>query len=606
MKKINVTPKEIFAEFKKGSDYKSSIGDEGIYEQSKINERFFVGDQWYGANISNKRPLVRRNVIKRIGDYKMAMITAAPISVNYSAEGVTHIVSMQEEEKAIRQQMMKGSEFSGETTPIEIAAITSALSDYFKITAERVKFDLKKEEMLRNAYISGTGIMYTYWDKDIKTGLYADQKKTSEILGDIQIEVLDVENVNFGDPNNDDIQSQPYIDIAQRMTVDQVKREAKANGLSADNIAADLSSEYNAGTRGEKEPDDSKRTTVITRLYKEYDKNGRYKVMAVKVTENATIREPWDTKISLYPIAKFCWERRRSCAYGDSEITYLIPNQIAINRALTAAVWGMMQSGMPIMVVNGDTIPGEISNNPGQVIKIYGSNEDVQNSIRYVNPPNIAGQYETLVNDLSSNTLGDAGATDSALGNVRPDNASAIIQMREAATQPMQIYMNRFYAFVEDIARIWQDMWLNCYGQRSLKVVDKDGTWYAPFNPERYKNLLLTARVDVGASTLWGDSIVIGTLDSLLNAGVITAQQYFERLPKGLIPDLTGLIEENKLSQAAAIPTNPPTDDTTTENTPSDDIMAQFKSQYPEEYEQFMQLPPEQQAQTLQEMGITQ
>lgn len=84
--------------------------------------------------------------------------------------------------------------------------------------------------MLRNAYISGTGILFTYWDDSIETGLYADNSRTKAIKGDIACEVLDVENVVFGDPNNDDIQSQPYIIIAQRRDYEEVRREARKTG----------------------------------------------------------------------------------------------------------------------------------------------------------------------------------------------------------------------------------------------------------------------------------------------------------------------------------------------------------------------------------------
>ena len=61
-------------------------------------------------------------------------------------------------------------------TDEEVTLVMSALSDYFNVTAERVKFEDIKEQALRNSYISGTGIVYTYWDERIRTGLYADQK----------------------------------------------------------------------------------------------------------------------------------------------------------------------------------------------------------------------------------------------------------------------------------------------------------------------------------------------------------------------------------------------------------------------------------------------
>ena len=592
--KIKTEPKAISREYKAGAEFKSSVGERGIFEQTKRNERFYIGDQWHGAKCGNERPLVRRNIIKRIGEYKMSVVTASPLAVNYSADGIPNTADIKSESETVKNQMYEGNIPSGEPQAPEISAITAAMSDYFRATAERVKLDSKKEQVLRNAYISGTGILFTYWDGDIETGLYADEGRTKPIKGDIACEVLDVENVNFGDPNSDDVQSQPYIIIAQRRDVEDVKREARRNRQPDDEIVPDKTDKYfTSGDRGEDEPTESRRVTVYTKLYKEWDdKDEGYKVMAVRVTEKAYVRKPWSLKLKNYPIAKFCWERRRSSAYGESEITYLIPNQIAINRALTAAVWGLMQSGMPIMLVNGDIVPGAITNDPGQIIKVCGTAEDVSSAVQYIQPPQSSAQYQNLVNDLCSNTLSDSGANDAALGNLRPDNASAIIQMREVATAPMQVYMNRFYDFIEDVARIWADFWVNLYGDRSLKIEDRNGVQYLPFKAERYKSLLFTARVDVGAATVYSEAVVISTLDSLLQAGLITFDQYLERLPSGMIPDITGLREDLK-AQAQSAGTGELSDE---------ELIAALQQQYPEQYAKFIQLPPEQQSRMLEQL----
>lgn len=596
-KKIKLNPKEIADEYIQGTEYKNGIGKRGIAEQSKVNERFFVGDQWHGANVGNDKPLVRRNVIKRIGEYKMASISAAPVSINYTADGIPNTY-MSEQTEMIKQGLMEGSMPTGEVTPPEVSVITAALSDYQRVTAERVKFSAKMEQLLRNAYISGTGIGYTYWDSLIDTGLYADTAKQVPIKGDIAFEILDVENVVFGDPNCDDVQAQPYITIAVRREIGEVIREAKRNRISAEEIAQIKPDEpyaYNtAGDRGEEEPKDSRRVTVYTKIYKEWDEKATsYKVMAVKATSGAYIRKPFDMKLKLYPIAKMSWERRRSSIYGDSEITNMIPNQIAINRALTAAVWSAMLTGMPITVVNGDVITGNVSNNPGQVIKVYGSDAETQSAIRYVNPPNYAISLNKAVEDLASFTLSDSGANDAALGNLRPDNAAAIIQMREAAMAPLQIYMNRYYDVCEDIARIWADFWLNLYGERSLKIEDGSGIHYIAFNGERYRNLCINARVDVGASTLWSESVVISTLDNLLDRQLITFEQYLERLPGGLIPNVTGLKQDLQRQSEAMSPTG----------ISEEDILASWQQQNPELYNRYISLPPEEQ-QTLMQKAM--
>lgn len=82
-----ISPAQVFAEYERGIAYKRSLGKHGMFEQNRINERFFAGDQWEGANCGDSRPLVRYNVIRRIGEYKMAVVGAAPVSVEFSAEG---------------------------------------------------------------------------------------------------------------------------------------------------------------------------------------------------------------------------------------------------------------------------------------------------------------------------------------------------------------------------------------------------------------------------------------------------------------------------------------------------------------------------------------
>lgn len=514
MENIKLKPNEIYEEYEKANEYKNSIGDRGIYEQSKINERFFVGDQWHGVQAGNSRPLVRRNVIKRIGEYKISAICSNPVAVNYSFEGIPQL-----DEK-------------GDMT--EGAKLASTLNDYFLTTKERVNFDLIMTDAVRDAYIKGTSFIYTYWDDTVETGLFADKMNTSPIKGDINVKVLDVVNVIFADPNNSVLQNQPYIIIAQRMTKGEAMRQAEKNRqLITKNEG------INPGDRGEKEPEDTERVTVLTKFFKEYV-NGVPYVKAIRVTEDAVIKDVWDTKLHYYPLAGFVWMPRSSSCYGDSEITYLIPNQIAINRALSAAVWSTMITGMPKVVVNRDLVPDGVNNDPGQIINLNaGEDYDVKKAISYVAPPQFAAQLESVVNDVAEKTLTDSGANDAALGDIRPDNASAVIAAREAAMMPMQVYKNRFYQFVEEIARIWADFWVNMYGERPLKT---EGS-YVPFDGNEYKKFVINAKVDVGASTMWGEAVVVTSLGNLLEKNIITPKEYLERLPKGMIPDVTGLIK---------------------------------------------------------------
>ena len=115
----------------------------------------------------------------------------------------------------------------------------------------------------------------------------------------------------------------------------------------------------------------------------------------------------------------------------------------------------------------------------------------------------------------------------------------------------------------------------------------------------------------MGASTLWSEAQSIQTLDNLLAAQLIDPVQYLERLPKGIIPDLTGLInskrrdmeqqqamqeaamqqamQQQAMAQGAEHPAAPTVEE----------IIGQLS---PEEQEAFNNLPREEQERMLQEV----
>lgn len=547
---IKIAPEQVASEYRRGNDYKNALGDKGIAEQCEINARFYIGDQWHGAKCGNDRPLVRRNIIKRIGEYKISTVTAAPVAVNFTAEGIADNAEIRAQAEQDLRELSSGLvDFSGETQQQELSVIARVLSDYFSTTAERVGFARKCEQAVKNAYISGTAVAYSYWDDSINTGLYIDSTRRLAIKGDVGFEILDIRNVCFADGSNLDVQTQPYIIISQKRNWLDVRREAERYGADKaqiEKILPDNDSDFSSI--------DNANVTVYTKLYKVWDRQTQANlVYAVRTTEKATVRAPWDLKIGRYPVAVMEWMGREGSIYGESEITYLIPNQIAINRAASANIWSIMTSGMPMTLVNGDVVNENITNNPGQIIKVFGANEDIAGAVRHIQPPAFSSQMLSCVESLAQNTLYDSGANDAALGNVRPDNAAAIIQIREAALQPMQMHQNRYYAFVEDIARIWADFWLGLYGDRMICAENQNGRYMIPFHAQRYKNALLSVRVDVGAAALWSTSVTVGALDRLLESGLITFKQYLERIPAGIIPDKTGLLKALKESESSDI-----------------------------------------------------
>ena len=190
---MNISPEKIFLEYSVANRFKASIGKHGLYEQNRINERFFIGDQWHGAAVGKDRPLVRHNVIKRIGEYKIAELLGSAVSVKYTAEGVASADNV----KAKMSEFKKNKRGSA-----DINLMLSALNSYHNETAERVGLSSLLEQALRDAYIRGTGAVYTYFDPDIRTGLFAGDKP---ILGDIVSETVKIEDIFFADEKITDI-----------------------------------------------------------------------------------------------------------------------------------------------------------------------------------------------------------------------------------------------------------------------------------------------------------------------------------------------------------------------------------------------------------------
>lgn len=526
---MKITAEQVTRELKSAMREKAGRGKHGMTRQNEINERFYIGDQWHGAGCGDDRPLVRQNVIRRIADYKMSVVGSEPTAVTFAAEGVACNDTIKKAVSAWK----RGETADGEIDGTRMAAV---LSDQFMHTAERVQFDHLKQQVLLSSYITGTGVLYTYWDDTVKTGLFADTARTQPISGDIACEVLHIDNVFAGDAAIENLQDQPYILITQQKSVESLQKAARRFGGSG---WRDIRPAANV-TR----PDTPPKATVITRFWKEADAQGVLRVYGMQVADKAIIRPKWCLGISRYPLATFRWTTRSGDVYGESEITHLIPNQIAINRMLTAGVWSMMMTGMPIMVVNGDVVTGAVTNDPGQIIPVYGSADDVDKAIHYVEPPAYSSQFTAGISTLISDTLSQAGVNSMLTGEVRPDNASAIMAAREMSLQPLKLIRNRFFTFCEDVARIWVEFWARMYGTRPLKIEYEGGVRYVTLDMAACENMLWSVKVDVAESVVGDQATTMDILNRLFEREVITARQYVSRLPAGSIPRQHRLLQE--------------------------------------------------------------
>ncbi len=465
---MNHSQKEIERQYLEGVRLKESLTPRGMAEQNQINERFYLGDQWHGVSSGSDRPLVRHNLVRRIGDYKIGTLLKERCRIRFCAQGISRNKQLRQEAETRKTALCKGEPFSLETHADEAEAVLlcDALSRYLVHAGHLVRLDEKLALLLRQSYVTGTGVLYTYYDPLAEGG-----------QGGIGCEVLRIEDLTLGDPCENDLQRQPYLIFAGRKSVEECRRTARYFRVPEAEIARIV-------------PDtpSSDKVTVYTKLFR-VSQGETSSIHAVCVTAKATVRREYDTRLERYPVNLFAWQKKDACAYGESEVTQLIPNQIAVNRMITASVWACMSMGMPIMTVNGDTVTAEITNDPGQIIKVYGSNEDVAGAIHYVSPPDFSTDFLRNISELIHSTLESCGAGASVLSNVSYNNTSAIQAAREVAETGMLDLTCRFQHFCEDIALTFLDFWFGYYGNRCLRIEENGECWYFPFDPNRYRNL---------------------------------------------------------------------------------------------------------------------
>lgn len=568
MKKYEQTQE--WQQYLDGIDYNSKIS---LYDNVNKNERFYGGDQWAGV-VANGLPTPVFNIFKRIIDYFIAAILSQNVAIQFTPENVGE-EPQNEEESLIK----------------EAAELITQFSETLK---EKNKMNQKIRQWLLDAAISGDACAYNFWDPSIDTGQLAK--------GDINLEEIDSVNVMFGNPNDKRVQSQPYIIIAFREMVANLKAEAKANKIPEDKIKLITSDEetfYQSGDRSKIELDskgsESGKAIALLKLWK---KDGI--IYAKKSTCYTDIRPEWNTGLSLYPVAWMNWSLRKNSYHGQAVGTGLVPNQIFINKMFAMAMMSQMHTAFPKAIYNKNLVSGW-NNAIGSAIGIEGAGPEVNigNVAQYMNPGNMSGQVFELIDKAIQYTKDMLGATDAALGDIKPDNTSAIIAVQQSSSIPLETIKQNLYQFIEDIGYIWLDFMANNYGKRKVDVEVLGKRVVKEFDFATLKKMKFRIKIDVGPSSYWSQITAMQTLDALLQNDRITFQQYLDRIPAGMIPKSQELIEELKAQDmkqqfiyeqmARFMESLPPEQQMQIQQLPPEEQEAQLM--------QLMMMPPEQMAQ---------
>lgn len=546
---------DTFKLYENGKNYNVKLN---LYNTVDKNEKFYAGDQWDGLNAPGM-PTPVFNIFKRVINYFISSILQQPATIQFTADLIGD-----EPENAEEQEIQ------------ELAELVSAHATNIW---ERLKMDDKNRQLLLDAALSGDMSGYVYWDETIDTG--------QEAQGDIELEIVDGVNVYYGNPNEVRTSKQPYIIVAMRQTVKDLKAEAKANGRSEDEIrkiTTDEETGYTAGERGKIEIDaekgDSGKTTALLKLYKKREKNEDgdmvTKIYAEKVTQYAVVREEWDTKLSDYPVAFNNWDKRKNSYHGQAIGTGIIPNQIYINQQFALVMIAMREMGFPKVIYDKTKISAW-SNKVGGA---FGVNGSTVGAADYMTPSQINTQMLTTIDMAIQYTKEFLGANDAALGDVNPENATALAIVTKQAAVPLENIRANLYQFIEDIGRIWLDFMANYYGTRKVGVTILGKREVREVDFSKLKDVKMNIKIDVGASNLWSENAAIQTLDNLLREDRINFLQYLERVPNGIVTKKQELIEELKSGDQR-------------EQFVQNMLIQVFQSLPPEQQQEIQSLPPE-------------
>ncbi len=522
MRTEEIKETHIWGLYEKGRNFHRMMS---VYSDTDRNYRMYNGNQWEGAKLGGIEP-VQINFIKPIVKYKLSVIHSNLYSINYSSQNFTN------KEFAVRAK-----------------GYCAMLNRYAHRIWEHDQMDKKGREITRDAAINDEGIIYVDFDREKMMPINTVVKKA---------------DIYYGNENDDNIQTQPYILIRKRMSVSEAVEFALSKGVSAEatkHIVGDKDNYEESGEDAKQEVNDG-----VTLVYKLYRMNGtlHYSVSS----RYLDIVKDTDIGIKLYPIAHFNWEKREGSARGEGEVRNLIPNQIEVNRTEMRRVLTVKNQAYPYKVVDTSKISNpDALNTVGATIKTKGQGvDDVRKLVNTISPAQMSSDVKQVLEELIQTTRELAGAGDVATGQVNPETASgkAILAVQQASQAPMTEQREAYKSFLEDLARIYLEYLIE-YSQYGLDLEEetRDEAGNETVQIVRVPQSVLralqaTVKIDITPKGVFDKFAQEMTIENLLKMGMFTAQRlpelkaYFKALdddsvaPKQQIGEIIEYMEEEQ------------------------------------------------------------
>ncbi len=476
-----------------------------IFSDTDLNYRMYNGDQWAGLNIKGIEK-IQYNFIKTTVKQKVSTITSNLFAINYSPEN------------------LETSEFSDTASKV-----CSLLNKKASKAWDKDFMDKKVKKWAKQAAINDEAVCYVTYDT----------------VNNIPInEIISKNDIMYGDENEEEIQLQPYILLRQRKTIIELQQIAKDKGLPDElikSIVGDNDTSEASGESAKDELDD--KAWLITKLYR---KDGT--IHFSQSTKYCEFEKDSDTGLRLYPVAHFNWEDQEGNARGIGEVRQLIPNQLETNKTAMRRAITVKNIAYPNKVVDIGMVKNpEAVNTVGGVVKFNGNGTMKASDVFQVTQPaQMSADSEKLQSELITYSRDLNNASDVTTGNVNPESASgrAILAVQNAQNQPLNDQMVALKSFIEDIARIWFDMW-KTYAQNGLiiEVEEKDPiTGAVTTNLAQVDSFILEAlntsvKVDITPKGAYDKYAQELSLENMFIQNKISFDEYVESLdPDSVMP----------------------------------------------------------------------
>ena len=503
---IRKKPVEVWGEYQQSLQYDQAIG---LFETVQQNEDFYIGDQWKGVNAPDMDKPVA-NILKRPVSYLVASIMSDDIGISLS----------------------RYSDAAGDR------ALMQMLESQYKELMETAAVKKKLRQMLRDAVVDSDGCVHYFWDADAQ--LHLQKEGVEQTPGVIKAEVLENTCVYFGNTESCEVEGQPWIIIRYRRGLEELREWAAERGIDPEEIQSDEEAD---ATNAENEKD---KVTVLRKYWME-----KGQLWLLEQTRSITLTEPTNTGAHRYPIVWFPWERVKNRYHGQAVLTGMLPNQIYRNKLIAMANRHVYMMAFPKVVYNASLI-GKWTNRVGEAVAANGDpNLAVANGFR---APDMSAQVMELIRFLKDDTTEAVGASDAALGNVKPDNTSAIIATQKATAVPLELQRMAFYDAVEESCRIWLDMMAAYYGTRLVRMQEEvmdpvtgtvaEVTVEKPFDFADIKGMDLRLEVEVGASSYWSELMQATTLTNLYRERGMSLKVLLHNLPDGILANKQSILDE--------------------------------------------------------------